>query len=73
MNETPAPPPMSTQRKARISNGLIVLVAGLLAIFWDLRFAWVVVFMGVSLIFSGVTNFCGFAVIFARLESRRHR
>jgi hypothetical protein len=64
---------MSTERKARISNGLIVLVVGVLAIFWDQRFAWVAAFMGASLIFSGVTNFCGFAVIFDRLDSRRSR
>ena len=64
---------MSTERKARLSNGLIVFVAALLAIFWDQRAVWVVVFLGASLIFSGVTNFCGFAVIFDRLDSRRSR
>ena len=73
MNQPQPATRMSTERKARLSNGLIVFVAALLAIFWDQRAVWVVVFMGASLIFSGVTNFCGFAVIFDRLDSRRSR
>lgn len=59
---------MSDERKARIANGLLVLVSGLLACLVDLRFAWLTLFMGASLIFSGVTDFCGFAVIFERLR-----
>lgn len=62
---------MSTERKARLSNGLIILVAAILALFWDQRAGWIVVFMGASLIFSGVTNFCGFAMIFDGLDRRR--
>lgn len=71
MNQQPQPTSMSSERKARISNGLIILVASLLAILLDARFIWIVVFMGASLIFSGVTNFCGFAVIFDRWDSRK--
>ena len=59
---------VSNERIARILNGSIVLAASLLS-FVDPRFAWLIWFMGASLIFSGVTNFCGFAVIFRRLES----
>ena len=59
---------MSVDRKARIANGLLVLVSSLLACFVDVRFAWITLFMGASLIFSGTTDFCGFAVIFQRLE-----
>ncbi len=59
---------MSDDRKARIANGLLVLVSSLLACLVDVRFAWLALFMGASLIFSGVTDFCGFAVIFKRLR-----
>jgi hypothetical protein len=58
---------MSVERKARIANGLLVLVSSLLACFVDQRFAWVTLFMGASLIFSGAADYCGFAVIFQRL------
>jgi hypothetical protein len=58
---------MTEERKARIANGLIVLVSGLLACFVDPRFGWISLFMGASLIFSGSTGFCGFAVLFRRL------
>ncbi len=64
---------MSSERKARIANGMIIVVACLLTILWDQRCIWVVAFMGASLIFSGATNFCGFAVIFDRLRSRGRR
>jgi hypothetical protein len=71
MNQQPQPTSLSSERKARISNGLIIFVAGALAILLDARFIWILVFMGASLIFSGVTNFCGFAVIFDRWDSRK--
>ena len=58
---------MSIERKARIANGCLVLVSSLMACLVDARFAWITLFMGASLIFSGATDFCGFAVIFQRL------
>ena len=58
---------MSVERKARIANGLLILLGSLLAWFVDERFVWIALFMGASLIFSGATDFCGFAVIFKRL------
>ncbi|MGI9474564.1 MAG: YgaP-like transmembrane domain [Rubripirellula sp.] len=58
---------MSVDRKARIANGFLVLASSLLALTVDLRFGWLAVFMGISLIFSGATDFCGFAVIFRKL------
>ena len=59
---------MSVDRKARLANGLLVLVSSLLAIAVDPRFGWFAAFMGASLVFSGVADFCGFAVIFKKLE-----
>lgn len=58
---------MSPERKARVANGLLVLISSLLACGYDMRFAWISLFMGASLIYSGTTGFCGFAVIFRKL------
>ncbi len=58
---------MSIERKARILNGMIVLIASLLTLL-DERFIWIVLFMGVSLIFSGVADYCGFALILKRCQ-----
>jgi hypothetical protein len=58
---------MSSERKARIANGLIVLASSLLTLWVDSRLGWIVLFMGVSLIFSGLTGFCGFSAIFRKL------
>ncbi|EMI17489.1 hypothetical protein RMSM_05582 [Rhodopirellula maiorica SM1] len=54
-----------------IANGVLVLVVSLATLLVDDTFAWGIVLMGGSLIFSGSTGFCGFAVIFARLERFR--
>jgi hypothetical protein len=58
---------MSPERKARIANGLLVLISSLLACLVDGRFGYITLFMGASLIFSGTADFCGFAVIFRKL------
>jgi hypothetical protein len=57
---------MSIERKARIANGLLVLLSSVLACTVDQRFAWFTLFMGASLIFSGTTGYCGWAKIFER-------
>lgn len=53
---------MSIDRQARIANGVLILGAAACAVWGD---RWVglalVACMGVSLIFSGAANFCGFA------------
>lgn len=59
---------MSIDRKARIANGLIVLVSSLLALAVDPRFTWIVLFMGASLVFSGTADYCGFEKIFRWLD-----
>jgi hypothetical protein len=58
---------MTSERAARIANGLLVLVSALLAVLIDERIAWITLFMGASLIYSGASGFCGFAVIFRKL------
>ena len=59
---------MSIERKARILNGMIVVIACLLTVTIDERFIWLVLFMGASLVFSGVADYCGFAVILRRFQ-----
>lgn len=61
---------MTNERIARILNGSIVLVASLLSVV-EPRFAWLVLFMGASLIFSGASDFCGFKIILDRIRSAR--
>ena len=63
---------VSNERIARILNGSIVLAASLLS-FVDPRFAWLVLFMGASLIFSGASDFCGFKIILDRFRLARGR
>lgn len=58
---------MSLERQARIANGLMVLGGSVLAAFAHPNWLIWPAFMGASLIFSGIANLCGFAVILARL------
>ena len=62
---------MSVDRMALVANGLLVLLSSLLAIAVDTRFGWLTIFMGVSLIFSGATGYCGWAQIFGRIARGR--
>ncbi|MDB4644974.1 hypothetical protein OAF37_02835 [Rubripirellula sp.] len=57
---------MSPARLALVANGSIIIAAALLILLFDARFVWLLAFMGCSLIFSGWSDFCGFAVIFRR-------
>ncbi len=54
------------ERRARIANGLLVLTSSLLMLVPSLSAFgfWLTVFMGLSLIFSGITGFCGWVRIF---------
>jgi len=54
------------ERCARIANGLLVLISSLLMLEPSLAAIgfWLTVFMGLSLVFSGVTGFCGWVRIF---------
>jgi hypothetical protein len=61
---------VTTERFARILNGSIVLTASLLSLV-EPRLSSLVLFMGASLIFSGVSGFCGFKVILDRIRSAR--
>jgi hypothetical protein len=54
------------ERLARIANGLLVLASSLLMLMPSLSAAgfWLTVCMGLSLVFSGITGFCGWVRIF---------
>lgn len=58
---------MSAERIALILNGAIVLTTSLLTLL-DERFVWLVLLMGGSLVYSGVSGFCGWKVILAKLQ-----
>lgn len=52
---------MRLERQATLANGLLVTIGAVLAAIPATRFAglWVTAFMGVALVFSGITGFCG--------------
>ena len=58
---------ISLERQVRIAIGLIVLASSLLAAFVHLYWIGLAAFMGGGLIFSGITDFCGLALLLARL------
>jgi rhodanese-related sulfurtransferase len=58
---------ISLERQVRIAIGIIVLVSAALAIFVHPYWIGLAAFMGGGLIFSGVADFCGLALLLARL------
>ena len=58
---------MSLERQVRILIGSIVLVSSLLAYFVHPYWIGLTAFFGGGLIFSGITDFCGLALILARM------
>ncbi len=58
---------MSLERQARIVIGLIVLTGSALTWFYDPRWIGLPAFMGAGLIFSGLADFCGLALILGRM------
>ena len=58
---------MSHERQVRIAAGANVLTGTLLAQFVDPAFIWLSGFVGVGLIFAGVTDWCGMGMLIAKL------
>ena len=58
---------ISLERQVRIAIGLTVLTSSILAALVHPYWIGLAAFMGAGLIFSGITDFCGFALILARL------
>lgn len=65
---------ISLERQVRIAAGAMVLTGALLA--WFVHPAWVALsgFVGAGLIFAGITDWCGLAMVIARMpwNSRRY-
>lgn len=58
---------MSLERQVRILIGSMVLISSLLAYFVHPLWIALAAFFGGGLIFSGITDFCGLALILARM------
>ncbi len=58
---------MSLERQVRIAIGLLVLIGSALTQFAHPYWLGLPAFMGAGLIFSGITDFCGLALILGRM------
>lgn len=58
---------ISLERQVRIAIGLLVLSSAALAVLVHPYWIGLAAFMGAGLIFSGITDFCGLALIFGRM------
>jgi rhodanese-related sulfurtransferase len=57
---------ISLERQVRIAAGALVLTFSLLAFFVSVHFVWLAAFIGAGLVFAGVTDTCGMALLLAR-------
>lgn len=64
---------LSLERQVRITAGSLAATGGLLALAVNPLFAIVPTFIGGGLVFAGVTNWCGMAMVLARLPYNRPR
>jgi rhodanese-related sulfurtransferase len=58
--------PISLDRQVRIAAGSLVLLFGLLGYFVTPGFIWGALFVGAGLVFAGITNTCGMAMVLTR-------
>jgi len=62
---------ISLERQIRIAAGLLVTVGIALSLWVDPAFIFLAAFVGVGLIFSGVTDWCGLGLLLAKLPWNR--
>lgn len=62
---------MSLDRQVRIAIGVIVLIGFAIGHWINSNGYWLCAFMGAGLIFAGVTDFCGLALILAKVPWNR--
>lgn len=62
---------ISLERQVRIAAGSLAAAGGILALAVNPLFALLSVFIGGGLVFAGVTNTCGMAMVLARLPYNR--
>ncbi|MCC7085408.1 MAG: rhodanese-like domain-containing protein [Pirellulales bacterium] len=58
---------LSLERQVRIAAGSIVLISSILALLVHPYFAGLAAFVGAGLVFAGVTDTCGMALVLARM------
>ena len=58
---------MSLERQVRIAAGLLVVIGSALGAFVDQRWIGLAAFVGTGLIFAGVTDTCGMAMLLGKL------
>ncbi len=64
---------ISLERQVRIAAGSLVLAGVVLGGFVHPLFIWLSAFVGAGLIFSGITDFCGMALILAKMPWNQAR
>jgi predicted small integral membrane protein len=64
---------MSLERQVRIAAGTLVFIGSLLGYF--IHPAWIGLsgFVGAGLVFAGITDTCGMAMVLARMPWNNHR
>ena len=62
---------LSLERQVRIAAGALAAIGGVLAVFVNPLFALLPAFVGGGLVFAGVTNTCGMAMLLTRLPYNR--
>jgi len=62
---------LSLERQVRIAAGALAAIGGILAVFFNPLFALLPALVGSGLVFAGVTNTCGMAMLLTRLPYNR--
>jgi rhodanese-related sulfurtransferase len=62
---------MSLERQVRIATGALAATGGLLAVLVHPVFGWLPALVGSGLVFAGITDTCGMAMLLARLPHNR--
>jgi rhodanese-related sulfurtransferase len=62
---------ISLERQVRIAAGLIVLLGAVLGLTVDVGFVWLSALVGAGLVFAGMTDYCGMALLLGRLPWNR--
>jgi rhodanese-related sulfurtransferase len=62
---------MSLERQVRIAAGTLAAIGGLLAALLHPVFGWLSTLVGGGLVFAGITDTCGMAMLLARLPHNR--
>jgi len=62
---------MSLERQVRVAAGVLAATGGVLAAILHPAFGWLAAFVGGGLVFAGITDTCGMAMLLARLPYNR--